>query len=150
MNERILRSVGRLSLLLVVGLLVVACGSTPEPTAVPPTQPPPEPTAAEPTPTPEPPTEPPPEPTATPQPTPQPKPDPATGQQLWVQKPCAGCHGLDARGVIGPKLAGTTLSFEQVLSRVRKGKMPMPAFTEGEISDMELRHIYAWLRSLAP
>jgi mono/diheme cytochrome c family protein len=67
-----------------------------------------------------------------------------------VQKPCAGCHGLTAGGLIGPKLAGTSLSFKRVLLRVRSGKATMPAFTEADISDQELQHIYAWLRSLAP
>jgi mono/diheme cytochrome c family protein len=77
-------------------------------------------------------------------------PDPAIGQQLWQQKPCAGCHGTNARGGIGPRLAGTGLSFDQVLLRVRTGAAPMPAFTEDEVSDMEVQHIYAWLRSLTP
>jgi hypothetical protein len=57
---------------------------------------------------------------------------------------------LDAEGDIGPKLAGTGLSFDQVLLQVRRGKDPMPAFKPEEISDQELRHIYAWLRSLSP
>jgi len=52
-------------------------------------------------------------------------------------------------GVIGPRIAGTGLSFEQVLLRVRTGASPMPAFSEAEVSDLELQHIYAWLRSLA-
>jgi mono/diheme cytochrome c family protein len=77
-------------------------------------------------------------------------PDPALGQQLWQQKPCIGCHGAKAEGGIGPRLAGTGLSFDQVLLRVRTGAAPMPAFTEDEISDLELQHIYAWLRSLTP
>jgi cytochrome c oxidase cbb3-type subunit 3 len=77
-------------------------------------------------------------------------PDPAIGQQLWQQKPCIGCHGAKAEGGIGPRMAGTGLSFDQVLLQVRTGAAPMPAFTEDEVSDLELRHIYAWLRGLAP
>jgi mono/diheme cytochrome c family protein len=92
-----------------------------------------------------------PEPTATPTPTPLPTtPDAAVGQQLWPGKPCANCHGASAEGGSGPKLAGTGLTFEQVLLRVRAGKGSMPAFDEARISDLELEHIYAWLRSLAP
>ncbi len=97
-----------------------------------------------------------PSPTATPLPTVTPtsalptSPDPAIGQQLWGEKPCTNCHGASAEGNIGPKLAGTGLSFDQVLLRVRTGAAPMPAFTEAQVSDLELQHIYAWLRSLAP
>ncbi len=79
-----------------------------------------------------------------------PEPDPAVGQELWTTKPCVGCHGAQAEGNLGPKLAGTGLSFDQVLLQVRAGAAPMPAFTEDQISDLELGHIYAWLQSLAP
>ncbi|MGD9315744.1 MAG: c-type cytochrome [Anaerolineae bacterium] len=78
------------------------------------------------------------------------EPDPAVGQQLWAQKPCIGCHGPNAEGGIGPKLAGTALEFDEVLLKVRTGAAPMPAFTEEEVSDLELQHIFAWLKSLAP
>ncbi len=77
------------------------------------------------------------------------EPDPDVGAQLWQQKPCIGCHGAKAEGDIGPKLAGTNLEFDEVLFRVRAGKAPMPAFTEDEVSDLELRHIFAWFKSLA-
>jgi len=97
-------------------------------------------------------------PTATLTPTPVPTatpslpetPNPAIGQQIWQQKPCTGCHGASAQGNSGPKLAGTGLTFDQVLLRVRTGAAPMPAFREDQVSDLELQHIYAWLRSLAP
>jgi mono/diheme cytochrome c family protein len=79
-----------------------------------------------------------------------PMPDPAAGQALWQQKPCHGCHGANAQGDIGPRLAGTPLTFDEVLLRVRTGKAPMPAFTEQQVSDLEVHDIYAWLKSLAP
>jgi hypothetical protein len=72
------------------------------------------------------------------------------GQQVWAAKPCVGCHGASAEGGIGPKLAGTPLSLDEVLLRVRAGKAPMPAFTAEEVSDLEVEHIFAWLQSLAP
>jgi mono/diheme cytochrome c family protein len=76
-------------------------------------------------------------------------PDPAVGQQIWAEKPCSGCHGANAGGGVGPRLAGTGLSFDQVLLQVRTGAPPMPAFSESQVSDLEVRHIYSWLRSLA-
>ncbi len=75
-------------------------------------------------------------------------PDPAVGQQLWAEQPCMSCHGPNAEGNVGPKLAGTGLSFDQVLLRVRTGAPPMPAFSESEISNLEVRHIHAWLQSI--
>ena len=91
---------------------------------------------------------PPPEPTATE--SAPPEPDPAVGQALWQEKPCIGCHGPQAEGNIGPRLAGTVLEFDEVLLRVRTGKAPMPAFSEQQVSDLELQNIYAWLKSLPP
>ncbi|MCX6032056.1 MAG: c-type cytochrome [Chloroflexi bacterium] len=88
-------------------------------------------------------------PTATASPTAA-KPDAALGEKLWAQAPCVRCHGPAAEGKRGPKLAGTGLTFDQVLLQVRRGGDPMPAFTADEISDQDLRHIYAWLRSLTP
>jgi mono/diheme cytochrome c family protein len=90
-----------------------------------------------------------PPPTATPTASLPQTPDPAVGMALWPQLPCSGCHGASAQGDIGPRLAGTGLSFDQVLARVRLGKAPMPAFPETAVSDLVLRHVYAWLRSLA-
>ncbi len=88
-------------------------------------------------------------PTAEPTPEPEPtlvpelpaEPDPVVGQQIWVQKPCSGCHGTQAEGGIGPMLAGTALSFDEVLLQVRTGAAPMPAFGEDEITDLEVEHI---------
>jgi mono/diheme cytochrome c family protein len=78
------------------------------------------------------------------------EPDPEVGAQVWAQKPCSGCHGANAEGGIGPRLAGTSLVFDEVLLQVRIGAAPMPAFSEEEVSDLEVQHIYAWLQSLSP
>jgi predicted ferric reductase/cytochrome c5 len=78
------------------------------------------------------------------------EPDPVVGKLLWAAKPCVGCHGMEAEGNIGPRLAGTDLSFDQVLSWVRTGSGPMPTFTRDQVSDLELQHIYVWLRNLVP
>jgi mono/diheme cytochrome c family protein len=78
------------------------------------------------------------------------EPDPEVGAQVWLQKPCSGCHGAQAEGGIGPKLAGTSLGFDEVLLKVRTGAAPMPAFIEEEVSDLEVQHIHVWLQSLAP
>jgi cytochrome c553 len=74
--------------------------------------------------------------------------DPAEGTKIWPTKRCAECHGANAEGVTGPQLAGTGLTYDQVLLQVRAGADPMPAFKPEEISDQEVRHIHAWLQSL--
>jgi mono/diheme cytochrome c family protein len=74
--------------------------------------------------------------------------DAAAGRQTWATKPCIGCHGANAEGAIGPKLAGTSLSLDQVVQTVRNGKGgQMPQFSTSVISDKELADIYAWLMS---
>ena len=88
-----------------------------------------------------------PEPAATPElPT---EPDPALGEQLWSELVCSACHGQAAEGDIGPRLAGTGLSVDQIRAVVRLGKGRMPAFDEDAVSDLALEHVYAWLRSMA-
>jgi mono/diheme cytochrome c family protein len=154
--NRIMMRFTVLSLLLVAAMLLAACGPSAEPTSTAtvvvssptPTEGIPAPSGMTPSAT-----------VAPAQPTSEPsmplvtpllpeQPDPTIGQQLWSEKPCMSCHGANAEGNVGPKLAGTGLSFDQVLLRVRTGAPPMPAFTENEISDLEVRHIYAWLQSL--
>jgi mono/diheme cytochrome c family protein len=75
--------------------------------------------------------------------------DAAAGKQTWAAKPCIGCHGANAEGGFGPKLAGTALTLQEVQKTVRNGRAgtAMAAFGESQISDKELADIYAWLKS---
>jgi mono/diheme cytochrome c family protein len=153
-----------LSLIVLAALLLAACSAATTPTPIPPTPIPatqaaPAAAAVPPTPAPaatEPPvaTAVPPAPAATEPPVATAAAtvqlDPAAGQQIWQSKPCSGCHGPNAEGKIGPALAGTGLTFDAVLLRVRAGKGPMPAFTTDQVSDLEVQQIYTWLRSLPP
>jgi mono/diheme cytochrome c family protein len=142
-----MRSIAILSLALAAALFLAACGAAATPTlqaqGAPSTQTLPTATSVPPSPLP-----------ATTQPAATEAPaaanlDPEAGHKVWQSKPCAGCHGPNAEGKIGPRLAGTGLSFDAVLLRVRTGKAPMPAFTADQVSDLELQQIYTWLRSLA-
>jgi mono/diheme cytochrome c family protein len=50
----------------------------------------------------------------------------AHGREVYVAS-CAACHGLDAGGGLGPSLAGTTLSANEIVSEVfgiHAGRMP--------------------------
>jgi mono/diheme cytochrome c family protein len=88
-------------------------------------------------------------PTAAPAPAAGPAGDVAAGKQVWAITPCIGCHGANAEGGIGPKLAGTALSLEESVKIVRNGVAgtAMMAFGDAQISDKELSDIYAWLKS---
>jgi mono/diheme cytochrome c family protein len=80
---------------------------------------------------------------------PQAQGDAKAGAQAWAAAPCAGCHGANAEGVVGPKLAGTALPSDQFKNTVRNGKgAAMPKFSAEQISDQALTDIYAWLKSM--
>ena len=76
--------------------------------------------------------------------------DPAIGAQLWVTQDCGSCHGDKAQGGVGPLnvgLANTALPFEDFVAEVRRGPADMAAYSEAELSTLDLAHIYAWLHA---
>jgi mono/diheme cytochrome c family protein len=73
--------------------------------------------------------------------------DLARGKELFTQEGCAGCHGGNAGGGVGPMLSGTALPLDAVQRKVRRGSGAMPAFDTGTISDAEIKRIYQWLES---
>jgi mono/diheme cytochrome c family protein len=50
----------------------------------------------------------------------------ARGATVFAEN-CAGCHGADASGDVGPALAGSGLTAEQVAAVVASGQGAMPA-----------------------
>ena len=72
---------------------------------------------------------------------------PVLGKQIYTQgnaatgaSACAGCHGLNGQGGVGPKLAGDQNILQNAVlvhTRVVKGKGAMPAF-EGHLKDNEI------------
>ncbi len=74
-------------------------------------------------------------------------PDVERGQQVWLEKHCADCHGPIGLGGIGPMLAATPLEFDEFLRIVRTAKAPKPAYSPEELSDDQAYDIYAWLRT---
>ena len=90
-----------------------------------------------------------PTPTLYPSPTAGATPTQAVGQVPWAESACAGCHGDNAQGGIGPSLAGTVQSFAQFQTVVRQGAVGMPATSESQMSDQTLRALYDWLQEQA-
>lgn len=77
--------------------------------------------------------------------------NPATGADLWQTLPCRQCHGENAEGTertMGVTLAGTRITFTSFVDAVRRGPADMHPFPASDISDEQLAHIYAWLRTL--
>jgi mono/diheme cytochrome c family protein len=72
----------------------------------------------------------------------------ARGAQVWTEQNCNLCHGDQAAGRIGPKLAKTVLSADAVAKVVRNGQGSMPAYKTDKLGDADLAALYAWLQTL--
>jgi mono/diheme cytochrome c family protein len=70
------------------------------------------------------------------------------GAKVWVEQNCNLCHGDQAAGRIGPKLAATSVSAETVAKVVRSGQGSMPAYKTDQLGDADLAALYAWLQAL--
>ena len=64
---------------------------------------------------------------------------------------CGWCHSSGGREAgKGPRLMGTTLTDDELLSRIRNGKTgQMPSFA-GAFTDGQMRDIVAYIRALKP
>lgn len=60
----------------------------------------------------------------------------------YAKQNCASCHGQDFSGGMGPAIAGTDLSEDDFHDIVRNGKNAMPAHSEDEISDDDMKVLY--------
>ncbi len=70
------------------------------------------------------------------------------GQELYFASACNVCHGDTGEGGIGPKIAGTDLSFAQELEQYRNPRGTMPQFSADRVPDADVFDIYSWLLSL--
>ncbi|GAB4547686.1 MAG: hypothetical protein Kow0063_42410 [Anaerolineae bacterium] len=75
-------------------------------------------------------------------------PDLARGQQVYLDKQCAACHGSQGEGGISPRLAGITMPFDEYLHAIRTALPPKPAFNEIELTNQDAYNVYGWLQSL--
>ena len=72
------------------------------------------------------------------------------GQQLFVQSGCASCHGVQGGGaVVGGSIIGEdgVRSANRLIEEVREGPRGMPAFDEAELSDEDIKTIFAFLEA---
>lgn len=59
---------------------------------------------------------------------------------------CTSCHGQNLEGGMGPKLAGTSASADEMKKIIRDGKGSMPAHDEATISDKDLDTLVKYLK----
>jgi cytochrome c oxidase subunit 2 len=76
------------------------------------------------------------------------EPNAARGQELFFANGCSVCHGDNGEGGIGPTIASTGFSLDQVIGQYRSPRDAMPAFPADRVSDAEVADIYAWLQTL--
>lgn len=74
--------------------------------------------------------------------------DAAHGEELFFSNGCSACHGSTGEGGIGPTIAGTDLSFSQVVSQYRNPRDLMPPFSASAVPDEDVFDIYSWLQTL--
>lgn len=75
------------------------------------------------------------------------------GQRLFAWYNCAGCHGANGGGSIGPPLTGASLTYgiapENIFDTIIKGRPNgMPAWG-GRIPEYQVWQIVAYVRSLS-
>ena len=71
--------------------------------------------------------------------------DAARGASVYAAT-CAGCHGADASGGVGPALRGRGLTADEVEAVVATGRGTMPA---GLVSGQDLADVAAYVATLS-
>lgn len=71
-----------------------------------------------------------------------------TGKRLYTEKACYYCHGTEGQGGDRyPRIARVPRSADNFIRYLREPAR-MAAYSERQVSDAQLRDIYAFLRSL--
>lgn len=70
------------------------------------------------------------------------------GKKIFDAYGCYQCHGHDAHGGVGARLAPNPIPFATFSKYVRQPTGEMPPYTKKVVSDQELADIYAYLQSI--
>jgi len=73
--------------------------------------------------------------------------DAERGKAAFLRYGCYTCHGYEAQGVPGKKLAPNPLAYPAFSNFVRTSPGEMPTYTQGVLPDQDLADIHAYLRS---
>jgi mono/diheme cytochrome c family protein len=77
----------------------------------------------------------------------QPAGDVERGKTAFLKYGCYTCHGFEAQGVPGRKLAPNPLPYPAFANFVRTSPGEMPTFTAAVLPDQDLADIHAYLRA---
>ena len=71
------------------------------------------------------------------------------GAAIYKSK-CAGCHGAQGEGKTGPKLAGTSLSENDIVNVLTKGGQPKAPHTKPYkgIHEQDAKQVAAYVKTL--
>jgi mono/diheme cytochrome c family protein len=63
---------------------------------------------------------------------------------------CAGCHGAQGQGKTGPKLAGTSLSEDEIVNVLTKGGQPKAPHTKAYkgVDEQSAKQVAAYVKTL--
>ena len=70
------------------------------------------------------------------------------GKKIFSSYGCYQCHGFEAQGGAGARLAPRPIAFTAFSKYVRQPTGEMPPYTSKVVSDKELADIYAFLQSI--
>jgi mono/diheme cytochrome c family protein len=73
--------------------------------------------------------------------------DPPAGRAPY-RRVCAACHGGNAEGNQGPRLAGIDIDYDEFVAKVRHSDGEMPSIPAKEITDDEVKQVFEYLKSL--
>jgi mono/diheme cytochrome c family protein len=73
--------------------------------------------------------------------------DAERGKAAYQRYGCYTCHGFEAQGVPGRKLAPNPLPYPAFANFVRTSPGEMPTFTAAVLPEQDLMDIHAYLRS---
>ena len=70
------------------------------------------------------------------------------GKTAYIQHGCWQCHGVQAQGGPGPKLAPDPIPIETFTAFVRTTNRAMPPYSEAILSNDDLADIHAYLQTI--
>ena len=72
----------------------------------------------------------------------------ANGKKIFSSYGCYQCHGFEAQGGAGARLAPRPIAFTAFSKYVRQPTGEMPPYTAKVVSDQQAADLYAFLQSL--
>ncbi len=74
--------------------------------------------------------------------------DAAAGKAAWDAKGCKSCHGANAEGKFARALAAYEKTADDVIKQVRTPRAQMPAFSQTQVTDQQLKDMFDYFKSL--